>query len=73
MQAKIFFTHKSQAVRLPKTVAWSSHIKEVDVVAIGNTRIMTPRGHLWDLWFQSAAMSSDFLESRDQPPLQERS
>jgi len=72
MHAKIFFSHKSQAVRLPKAIAWSPDIKEVEVVVMEDTRIMTPLGKSWDLWFQQAHVSSDFLESRDQPPIQDR-
>ena len=37
----LFKSNKTQAVRLPKPVALPESIKKVDIVAIGNTRIIT--------------------------------
>ena len=36
-------------------------IQEVDIVAIGNTRIITPAGNSWDNWFDSLGVSSERL------------
>lgn len=38
---KVFKSNQSQAVRLPKSVAFPEGIREVDVVAIGNTLVIT--------------------------------
>ena len=38
VQTRVFKSNKSQAVRLPKAVEMPDGIKDVDVVAIGNTR-----------------------------------
>jgi len=68
----VFKSNKTQAVRLPKPVALPDSIKKVDIVAIGNTRIITPAGESWDQWFDGPGVSEDFMLGRDQPADQER-
>lgn len=63
----IFKSNKSQAVRLPKPVALPDFIQKVDIVAVGNTRIITPAGESWDQWFDSPGVTADFMTERDQP------
>ena len=43
-----------------------------DIVAIGNTRIITPEGRAWDDWFDGQTVSDDFMVERDQPSEQQR-
>jgi len=69
---KVFKSNRSQAVRLPKSVALPESIREVDIVAIGNTRIITPAGNSWDNWFDSSGVSEDFMTEREQPGDQQR-
>jgi len=69
---KVFKSNRSQAVRLPKSVALPETIQEVDIVAIGNTRIITPAGNSWDNWFDSPGVSEDFMTEREQPTDQKR-
>lgn len=69
---KIFISNKSQAVRLPKAVALPEHLKEVDIIAVGNKRIITPSGESWDEWFDGTGVTDDFMCSRDQPEDQHR-
>ena len=69
---KIFKSNRSQAVRLPKDVALPESVVEVDIVAIGNKRIITPAGGSWDDWFDGPVVSSDFMPAREQPADQER-
>ena len=71
-QTKLFKSNKSQAVRLPKAVEMPESISVVDIVAIGNTRIITPAGDSWDVWFDGEGVSSDFMASREQPADQRR-
>lgn len=66
-QTTVFKSNKSQAVRLPKTVAFPESVKHVDVVAIGNKRIVTPSGQSWDDWFAGPGVSDDFMTTRKQP------
>jgi antitoxin VapB len=66
-QTKVFKSNRSQAVRLPKAIAFPESIKEVEITAIGNRRIITPVGQSWDEWFAASGVSPDFMEKRDQP------
>lgn len=66
-QGAIFLSNRSQAVRLPKTVALPDDVKRVDVVVVGRARIITPAGESWDSWFDGEGVTSDFLADRDQP------
>ena len=69
---KVFMSNKSQAVRLPKAVALPDHLLEVDIIAIGNKRIITPSGESWDDWFDGPGVTDDFMLSREQPSDQQR-
>jgi len=69
---KIFKTNRSQAVRLPRAVALPEDIKEVDIVALGRVRIITPAGQSWDEWFDAPGASDDFMAAREQPEDQGR-
>ena len=44
VQTTVFLNNRSQAVRPPKPEALPASVKEVDVVAIGNTRVISPAG-----------------------------
>ena len=72
IQTKVFKSNQSQAVRLPKAVAFPVGVKEVEIVVIGNSRVITPKNKSWDSWFDSAPASDDFMPDRDQPMAQER-
>lgn len=63
----VFKSNRSQAVRLPKAVALPDDVKQVDIVAIGRTRIITPAGESWDSWFAEGGVTSDFMVTREQP------
>lgn len=65
-RARIFKINKSQALRLPKSVAFPDTVKHVDIVIQGRSRIITPAGE-WDSWFDGEGVSDDFMASREQP------
>jgi antitoxin VapB len=67
VQTKIFKSNRSQAVRLPKNVAFPESVKEVDITAIGNKRIIAPVDQSWDEWFDAPGVSNDFMTERMQP------
>ena len=71
-KASVFKSNKSQAIRLPKSVALPDDVKRVDVVAVGRTRIITPEGTSWDEWFAGETVTDDFMSEREQPTEQER-
>lgn len=71
-QASVFRSNRSQAVRLPVQVALPDSVKRVDVIALGNARLLVPAGQAWDSWFDGEGVSDDFMAERDQPGPQER-
>lgn len=71
-QGSVFRSNRSQAVRLPVQVALPDSVKRVDVIALGNTRLLVPAGQAWDSWFDGEGVSDDFMAERDQPVPQER-
>jgi antitoxin VapB len=72
VRTRIFLSNKTQAVRLPKAVSMPHGVDEVEIVAIGNTRVITPAGQCWDAWFAGGGASDDFMADREQPVEQER-
>ncbi|WP_290653363.1 type II toxin-antitoxin system VapB family antitoxin [Idiomarina sp.] len=68
----LFKNNKTQAVRLPKDVAFSDEVKEVEVLVVGESRIITPAKTSWASWFSGEPASEDFMVEREQPGDQER-
>ncbi|MCP1339021.1 antitoxin [Idiomarina sp. M1R2S28] len=68
----LFKSNKTQAVRLPKDVAFSEDVKEVEVLVVGESRIITPAKTSWASWFNGEPASDDFMVEREQPEEQER-
>ena len=67
IQTKVFKSNRSQAVRLPKAIAFPESVIDVEITAIGNKRIIYPVGQSWDDWFDAPGVSSDFMVERQQP------
>ncbi len=67
VQTKLFKSNRSQAVRLPKNIAYPESVKNVEITAIGNRRIIVPADQSWDEWFDAPGVSSDFMSERQQP------
>ncbi|MEA2740675.1 MAG: antitoxin VapB [Acetobacteraceae bacterium] len=65
----VFQTNRSQAVRLPKDVAFPPEIREVTILRDGARRIIVPSDSVWDDFFDSPGID---LGERDQPPVQQR-
>ena len=65
----IFHSNRSQAVRLPKDVAFPSDVKQVTVLRDGKRRVIVPTDSLWDEFFDGPGVD---LGPRDQPPVQTR-
>ena len=72
-QGSVFKSNRSQAVRLPKSVAFPEDVKRVDVIVLGSARLLAPAGEAWTTWFDGAGVSEDFMVERDQPLDQGRS
>ena len=67
VQTRLFKSNRSQAVRLPKQIAFPESVKDVEITAIGSKRIIAPVGQSWDDWFDAPGVSSDFMTKRKQP------
>ena len=62
---KLFLSNRSQAVRIPAHLRLPDFVKEVEVRACGQERIIAPLGRSWDSFFQGGpTMPDDFLEER---------
>jgi antitoxin VapB len=69
----VFTSNRSQAVRLPKAVAFPEDVHQVDILKIGRSRVIVPQGRRWDDLFQNGPRASDdFMVERAQPPAEER-
>ncbi|MBE7197086.1 MAG: antitoxin [Parafilimonas terrae] len=69
----VFTSNRSQAVRLPKAVAFPEDVHQVDIMKVGRSRVIVPRGERWDDFFTNGArVSDDFMVERDQPVAEER-
>ncbi|MXY17507.1 MAG: AbrB/MazE/SpoVT family DNA-binding domain-containing protein [Acidobacteria bacterium] len=66
--AKIFWSGRSQAVRLPAPCRFAT--SEVEVIKQGDRLTLRPRGKNWRAYFDSRTRGS--LPERRQPPLDER-
>jgi len=70
-KAKLFRDGRSQAVRLPKKYRFEGD--EVYIKQSGNTVVLIPKDNPWKDVFESVKMfSDDFMEKREQPPLETR-
>jgi len=65
----VFQSNRSQAVRLPKDVAFPKGVREVAILRDGKRRVIVPANAVWDDFFNSSGVD---LGARDQPSTQER-
>ncbi len=68
-RTKLFQSNRSQAVRLPKDVAFPQGVKEVAIFRDGARRMIVPANALWDDFFAAPGID---LPERAQPPMQQR-
>ena len=72
-QSAVFKLNKSQAVRIPKKIAFSKEVTSVSVMRQGASIILTPLDQSWDAWFdRGVEASEDYMKDREQPAQQER-
>ncbi len=65
----LFLSNRSQAVRLPKDVAFPKGVREVTVLRDGPRRVIVPANAAWDDFFDAPGID---LGPREQPELQTR-
>jgi antitoxin VapB len=69
MSTTLFQTNRSQAVRLPKSVAFPPGVSEVAILRDGPRRIIVPANAIWDDFFDAPGID---LGPREQPAPQVR-
>jgi antitoxin VapB len=65
-RTSLFQSNRSQAVRLPKDVAFPDGVKEVAILRDGARRVIVPATAIWDDFFASPGID---LPDRAQPAL----
>jgi antitoxin VapB len=70
---RLFHSNRTQAVRLPKDVAFPDSVHEVEILVCGEARVVVPKGRRWEYFFtHGLEVTDDFMVERDQPAPQER-
>lgn len=64
----VFRSNRTQAVRLPKAVAFPESVTKVTITTVGTSRLVTPAVPTWDDWFaRTETVTDDFMaDGRDQ-------
>lgn len=70
-KGKLFKSNRSQAVRIPKDLAFPDNVKDILIRRSGNQIIITPEASSWDDFFAKLPIDDDFVAPEDFPP-QER-
>ena len=68
-KTNLFQSNRTQAVRLPKDVAFPDGVKSVTILREGNRRVIVPSDAVWDDFFEAAGLD---LGPRNQPAPQTR-
>ncbi len=72
-RSTVFKNNRSQAIRLPKPVAFPDSVRQVEIIKVGASRVISPVGKRWEDLFRSGPKASkDFMRERRQPPAEER-
>ncbi|GLK47128.1 antitoxin [Brevundimonas intermedia] len=72
LKATVFKSNRSQAVRLPKAVAFPDDVKELRVIKEGKSLRLVPVDALWDDFLDQPGISDSDWPDRDQPEMQKR-
>ncbi len=64
VRTTLFFSNRSQAVRLPKDVAFPEGVREVRILRDGARRVIAPADALWDDFFNAPGVD---MPAREQP------
>ena len=65
----LFMSNRSQAVRLPKDVAFPEGVRSVTILRDGKRRVLVPTETLWDGFFEASGVD---LGEREQPVTEDR-
>ena len=71
--ATIHKDRNNQTISLPPAVAFPEHIEQVEIIRVGDARILTPAGERWRVWASCPSqLTEDCLNEREQPEAQIR-
>ncbi len=66
VKSKLFKSNRSQAVRIPKAVAFPEGVEEVEIIRAGDRLVITPAGKSWADYFQNGPfVTDDFMADRE--------
>jgi antitoxin VapB len=68
-KTKLFQSNRSQALRLPKDVAFPATVRDVAIFRDGARRVVVPANAVWDDFFDCPGID---IGERMQPPYPER-
>ena len=68
-RSTLFKSNRSQAVRLPKELAFPDGVKQVAIRKLGKARVIAPADSAWDDFFDSPGVD---LGKREQPEADKR-
>jgi antitoxin VapB len=71
-RSTVFTSNRSKAVRLPKPVALPDGVRQVAIVKVGRSRLISPAGQSWDTFCDGPGSDDDFLRERVQPEAEAR-
>ena len=71
METTVFMNNKTQAVRIPKELAFPEGVKRVVARRQGEAIILSPVQNDWDYFFALPPLENDYPD-REQPEPQER-
>jgi antitoxin VapB len=69
VRTSLFLSNRSQAVRLPKAVAFADAVRDVVIFPDGPRRIIAPADAAWDDFFDAPGID---IGDRQQPAMQIR-
>ncbi|MCK2042192.1 AbrB/MazE/SpoVT family DNA-binding domain-containing protein [Chromohalobacter sp. TMW 2.2308] len=65
LQGSVFHSQRHQTIRLPRESAFLNGVKRIEIISIGETRILIPEGNSWEEWFDGQDATADFFNTRD--------
>jgi virulence-associated protein VagC len=68
VRSTAFTSNRTQAVRLPKAVAFPEGVHQVEIIKLGNSRLITPVGRRWDELFAAIGSRRALCIFSDPPP-----
>ena len=73
VRSKVFKTNRSQAVRIPKALAFPANVADVEIMKVGNCRLIIPAGKNWTEYFENGPfVTDDFMIDREPWDFEER-